>query len=370
MDRVIRWLTLVFLGCFLVIHPTYASERMLTFAGPVGLVHEGQTFSVDVRFTNHAQTINALDITVRYPVGILAVEGIQRQQSAFTLWPEEPSWDAMAGTIHLVGGVPHGLYADNARVATILFSAKTAGSAELAYDPATQAFLNDGQGTMTTVDVVPLTVDVSSALVPGITVVSSTHPVSGTWYPLSTAVIDWVTSPETQYSYSFSADDQAVPDDVPEAAVGPLTYRDLADGRYSFTIKARPNNGSWSAITQYWVNVDATAPDPFGLEVLAQETIGGQSAIQWAATDGQSGIDYATLAVNGRDVGRVTSPTVLKTAWQGKRLTVTAYDYAGNTRSATLQTAADQTGLWWWIVGGVVVIAGAALGWSWHRRTR
>ncbi|MBI5467093.1 MAG: hypothetical protein HY975_02660 [Candidatus Kerfeldbacteria bacterium] len=370
MDRLGRWTTLIAVLGLLFCRPVQAADRLLTFAGPVGAVREGQSFSVDVRLTNHAQTINALDITIQYPSAMLELVSIHRQQSALTLWPEEPSWDPGAGSIHLVGGVPHGLYADNARVVTLTFTATAAGSAVLSFDSAlTRAFFNDGQGTSTTIETAPNTVEVSSALLPTITVTSPSHPSSIAWYAQPTAVIQWPVAPATQNSYAWSADDQVVPDDVPDEATGSITYPNLADGRYSFTIKSRADDSSWSPIVQYWVQVDTTAPDSFALERLTSATVGGQPVVHWAANDRQSGIQRMVAAVNGKEVGSVTSPLTLKPGWIGKKLTITVYDYAGNSRSATL--AATSSGLLpvlWWLIGLAALVAGGAAAWHLARR--
>ncbi len=357
MDRLTRSFPLALAILMFVVAPVAraASDRTVTFSTPVSLLRTGDLVSVDVLLTNLQPAVNAIDLTVHYPADTLAIVHVSRAQSALSLWPEVPTWNATAGTIHIVGGVPHGLYAKDARVVTLTMAALKVGSAKLTLDTQTSAvFLNDGQGSRAALPSAETTIEVASDFTPGIHVTSTSHPNQNEWSTNGTVVVDWDRTPDTQYSFAFSPDGQTVPDEAADQAPGALTYPDLADGRYAFTIKSRAKDGTWSAVTQRWFLIDRTAPEPFSIQQLPPSSVGGQAVIAWSATDAMSGAT-SSLRVGSRLVGTVTSPLKLDPTWAGKTLVMTLTDLAGNTRTASwVYPNGSLIPLTWRIVGGVM----------------
>lgn len=348
-----------------------AVERTISLVGPIGMIKPGQTLMIDVDLTNLTEAINALDLTITFPPDRLQVQSVSREQSALTLWPEIPSWDNERGTIHVVGGLPNGLFAQNARIVTLVMTASQGGSAAVALDDATSAaFLNDGRGTRVALPPTESAVDVLSEFVPSIAITSTSHPVEQQWSSNSTVVLDWLAEPKTVYSYNFGNDPLAVPDDIPDEARGPLTYAGLADGRYSFTIKSRPEGGSWSPVNQRWFLVDSTPPETFTIEHPDPSTVDNQQLVAWSTVDLTSGISHATVVVDGRDEGAVTSPLRLKSDWLGRMVTIAVFDQAGNQRTVDwiYPGLPSRSSIPWIAGGGLLVVLAGLAAWLKNRR--
>lgn len=337
MDRLRRIVIIsFFFGAWLwFAAPSQAAERNISFSQPVGLVRVGDYVSVDILLTNLDQAMNAVDLLIRFPADRLEVVAVSRTQSALTLWPEPPKIDAVNGTVQVVGGVPNGLYAKDARVVTLIMTALTTGAAQLEVDTSVSVLLlNDGVGTRVTPPPSTTTLDVVSDFTPVITVISRSHPLLNTWYQDNVVLLTWERQPETQYSYAFSLDGQPVADDIPDEGSEQLTFPDLTDGRYSFTIKSRSFGGAWSAITQRWFLIDRTPPEAFTLEQLPPSTVDGRTVLAWSAVDAASDV-ISSLRVGNIDQGNVDSPLTILTAWSGKTITMTLTDLAGNTRTSS-----------------------------------
>lgn len=316
---------------------TRAAERpAITLIGPVGLVRSGELLPIEVRIDSKGETINAVEASVRYSPAMFTVERVGREQSPLTLWPEEPTTDVQGGRVHFTGGRPGGFVAVNAVIATLYVRASVGGALAMAFDLERTAFYrNDGQGTRLAVESAPLSLVVADSLVQGITLTSPTHPSADSWSTQGTIVVQWTPKEGAVYSYSMGTDIAAVPDDVPETAVGEKRYGQLSDGVYYFFIKERPAEGVWSAVTQRRFLVDGTPPEPFAISRLDPKSVGGAALISWMAHDATSGINAYSLAVNSKHIVDIASPLVLQPSWRGKTLTITAYDQAGNAQSVS-----------------------------------
>ncbi len=369
MDR-LKFSALIFgvLTAVAFARPTNAADHAISFFTPASTIRPGDTVMIDVLLTSTGQAANAVELTLHYPAGVFRVDEISRQQSALQLWPTAPTWDAHQGTIHVIGGTPNGMFASNARLFTIVGTALQTGTIEIALDSTGSGmYLNDGLGTKTLFAPVNTTFDVSSEFVPQITISSPTHPNPQQWYAKNSLQIAWAEDALTQYSYSFSADGLTPPTDNPSLTRSPLTLDHLADGRYAFLIKSRPNGGSWGGITQRWFLIDSTPPEAFRILHPDPSTVGNANIISWSPVDRMSGIDHSVLAVDGKTVGAVTSPLHLQTAWAGKVLAITVYDQAGNSQKADWLVPGKKLSLDWLIVG-VMLLLGCWLGWHYRRR--
>lgn len=333
-----------------------AAAPRVDFVGPVGDVHLGDTVAVEVRVDSGGQTINAAEITITYATDRLTADRVGREQSALTLWPEEPTIDATRGTIRLVGGRPGGFVAAPAVVATLYVRPRQAGPTTLSIDaPRSALYAHDGRGTKISVPAASLTFDVREATADELILTSRTHPEPTAWGRDGRINVHWSVVEGHQYSYRLSTDPLAVPDDVAEDTAGDVTYTGLADGVYVFTIKDRGPNGRWSSVRQRRFLLDQTPPSPFALSFLDGRTTDGRSRLSWLAFDETSGVDRAELRVNGRSPRTVTSSLLLESAWAGSILTVTVFDRAGNSRSASWRYPATNASGWRYPAWSVVI---------------
>jgi hypothetical protein len=373
MDRLkYRWgwwlgLSLTLLICA----PARAADPAVTLTGPTGVINVDQVVPVEIRLDSGGQKINAADLTFSYPVDHWQVEAIHQEQSIFTLWPVSPVWNNQTGRIQLIGGRPNGVTAQSAPVVTVYLSAIKPGSSSIELIAAdSRMYLNDGFGTAVNLSPTKLELTAHDTLATGFKLSTTTTPVPGTWSNRAVVTINWVVATGDQYSFQWSTDPVLVPDDQPDPTTGQVSYDEVVDGRYFFTIKNRPAGGTWSTVSTFRFLIDRTPPQPFRITPLDPRAIGQREAISWTTSDVTSGLDHATVAVNGRVVEPAAkSPLTVRPDWRGKTIMVTVYDAAGNSSSA--RWAAAGTRHSWWLITGVgvmVVIIFVLLGWLIYRR--
>ncbi|MBI2984856.1 MAG: hypothetical protein HYY50_04505 [Candidatus Kerfeldbacteria bacterium] len=313
-----------------------APRPEIQLVGPRGLVKLGQVFTVEVRLNSQGQSVNAADLFIAYPADSLEVLRVGREQSIFTLWPEEPQWTNPVGTMTLVAGRPGGIYAVDATVATLYFRARQSGHVVFMLDlDRSRVYRHDEAASPLSVGSAPLELDLASDFVTGIPLESTTHPDPRTWSTGQAVEVHWAVAAETEYSYVFDSDMTGVPDDVPESQIGQRSYPALADGVYYFSIKRRTSGGLWTDLTQRRFLLDSTPPTAFSLRLLDPDTVGQQAVLAWQVSDAMSGVEAQLLTVNRQPAGRVASPLRIRPEWQDQTITITAVDGAGNMRVAS-----------------------------------
>lgn len=114
------------------------------------------------------------------------------------------------------------------------------------------------------------------------------------------------------------------------------TYKRVPDGTYQFVIKARIDgrNSSWQTL-MLPIKVDTKAP-------TITASLSG-SRVQWSSRD--KDVQGYLLYVNGKKTGGPYSPQVTGTIVNqpGKKISVVAYDYAGNISVAHVNGKSDTT---------------------------
>ena len=115
-----------------------------------------------------------------------------------------------------------------------------------------------------------------------------------------------------------------------------------------------------STLVNDWGSVlaqDTTPPAPF-IVVLGQDSsiYNGQKFAFFSAVDNQSGIAYYDVSENGAPVVRSGSTYVLQNQKGDVSLAVTAYDKAGNKRSATYPSSGSTGVSWLTVIISVLVI--------------
>lgn len=123
-----------------------AHAAVLYWVPAVGEWKTGDTLTADLKIDSEGVGINATQATIRFPQGLLETTSINKNDSAFSFWLEEPSFSNTAGTISFVGGTPYGVSGASIKVLTATFTIKGPGTASLtASDAAITA--SDGAGT-------------------------------------------------------------------------------------------------------------------------------------------------------------------------------------------------------------------------------
>ncbi len=338
MDRIRYAIIVIAVAGLAFIRPAMAaSSPNVHLVGPAGLVRAGDTVSVEVRMDSLGRIINAVDLHLAFSSTQFELLRVERQQSIWTLWPEEPGWDNHSGTVSLVAGRPHGLVAIDAPVATLVFRSLASGIGQISLQQKiSSAYLNDGQGTRLDLTSSPLDVMLADTLVQSIPLDASTIPTPDRWTAIDTIHVRWTIPSGTIYSYRLSSKIDDVPDDTAEPMPGSVDYDGLSDGVYFFTIKSEVGDGVWSRVSQYRFLLDREPPSPFSILLLPSSQTNGQPTMSWTTTDTTSGVADAHLRVGNVDKGIVTSPLVIKPEWRGHDAMIIVRDQAGNERAATI----------------------------------
>lgn len=107
----------------------------------------GENFSVSVLIEAEGIAINAAQAKIYFPSEKLRVLEVSKQNSIFTLWPEDPNFSNSKGEISFIGGLPSpGFIGKAGRAITILFQGKAEGQARV-YFGQEKILANDPKGT-------------------------------------------------------------------------------------------------------------------------------------------------------------------------------------------------------------------------------
>jgi hypothetical protein len=326
---------LVFLGVVFVAEDVYAAR--LFFVSPQETVFTGDIVRVSLYADTEGEAINAGDVTVTYTGDTLEALSVERGGSFFTLWTEEPYADT--GTVRFSGGTPIGFTGDSGLIGTVTFRAAKAGEAEISTNPSSLLVKHDGYGTPAALNVERVQFSVAEIPEGFIELSSRTHPEENRWYHSDTFVVSWEAEEEALYSYLITQDPFAVADEMADEPVGDVKFSGLSDGVWYFTIRKRgEGDASFSAPVRYLVQNDRTPPESFDAVVARdKEAFGGSYFVSFAATDGQSGVNYYEVKEGSMEPEKAVSPYVLKDQMLSQEITITAVDFAGNVRRVDIR---------------------------------
>ncbi|MBU1878073.1 MAG: hypothetical protein KJ734_03895, partial [Chloroflexi bacterium] len=116
---------------------------------------------------------------------------------------------------------------------------------------------------------VPLATDTPATapgVAPGVPLIASpSHPDTGTWYPTSTVVFTWTQpagDPAVVNGYRWYLDrhPDTVPNEFSQGLTDTTTYQDFSDGLWYLHLRARGQDGDWSATAHRAVRLDGHPP--------------------------------------------------------------------------------------------------------------
>ena len=123
------------------------AEAYFYLSSSEGNYRVGENFSVNVLINVEGISINAAQAKIYFPTEKLKVIQVSKQNSIFTLWPEDPNFSNSKGEISFIGGLPSpGFIGKSGRVITISFQAKAEGQARV-YFGQEKILANDPKGT-------------------------------------------------------------------------------------------------------------------------------------------------------------------------------------------------------------------------------
>lgn len=341
-------LGLLLVGLFALTNTAQAAE--LTLSPSSGTFSVGSTFDVSVFVDTDDEAVNALELDIKFPADKLQLVSPQTSLSIIEIWTSQPKFNNRTGNIKLQGGIPNGITTSRGLIATFTFRVRSVGSAVITFQDDTKVLLNDGLGTDALVDTKSAVYKLVLPPPQGPIVVSETHQ-EGVWSQQGDAIFSWPEAAGVEgYSYILDREPTTNPDNIVDSSDESVSYSGLGDGIHYFHIKAL-RNGVWGGVTHFALNVDATPPAEFTLEVLpSSRTSTRQPIVNFFSSDGLSGIDHYevnTIPLSLKDKTpsdeidqsffvEAESPYVLSPLELGSyNLIVRAYDKAGNVREVT-----------------------------------
>ncbi len=199
-------------------------------------------------------------------------------------------------------------------------------------------------------------------------IISSTHPNQNVWQALNNIQMAWGITGEpsveiVEYNSSFNKEPQADPGSEHVASDTTVSIEEVEDGIWYFHIKALLADGSYTDPAHYRILIDTEAPNPV-VPVLDFDTIevGKGVYLRFRTTDQNSGVEFYEINIGSQKYQTDLNEMLVSDLKAGKhKITVAAYDHAGNW--TTGETTLTVTGGGWsmWYTLGIIVIVLAAI---------
>ena len=257
------------------------------------------TFEVSIFVDTSGNTINVVDIRVRFPPDKLQVVNPSTGTSFISLWLQQPAFSNKDGTISFVGGVPEkGIKTSAGLLSTVTFRTKSPGKATVEIDGQSAILVADGKGT----NVLGSIGKAIFTLVPkspgGPKVFSTSHPDQDAWYGNNNATVAWDDEDGISgYSYILSRNLSEIPDNIKDSDQTSIDFSGLQDGVWYFHVKQQ-KAGIYGDTTHYQIKIDTIPPAEFKPKInLLAAAIIQRAVVSFFTTDALSGIDHYEVAV-------------------------------------------------------------------------
>lgn len=308
-----------------------AAEASLYLAPSQGTFFAGSTFSVSVYLNTKEESINAVQVDLKFPAEMLQVTLPSTGESFVSEWLTPPSYSNTGGIISFRGGIPGGVITSSGLISTITFRAKSSGVAKIEFLDSSKVYLNDGKGTPVSTFTNNGSYRITVPPPEGPAITSLTYPDPEIWDCDNGPSFAWEKDNGiTDFSYSFSQNPQENPDIFSEGEQLMASYDKPEDGVWYFHLRAK-KEGTWGRASHRIAKVDCRTPEKFTIQIDANSGFA-----YFTTRDIHSGVDYYEAAV--ADINKDSAPFFIETASPFKipdkpgkyRIIVRAYDKAGN----------------------------------------
>ncbi len=350
------FVVLVFFSCFPI--DSLHAETINIQAQPINyksrLFFSPRTYSVttDSEFSASLYldtlgfSVNTLNIQISFPANLVSVVRPSGGESLISMWVTPPTYSNTRGTMEFSGVILGGTKTDSGLIEKITFRAKSPGTGTILIRKTSRVLVNDGFGSETEVETIPLKIIIEPKAPEGFVVISNTHSYQGEWSNNKDPIFSWEKQREGE-SYSHLLDDKpfTVPDQEIEGTETQANYENIKDGIWYFHLRSKIGN-LWSVPTHYAIRVDTTPPAKFNPTFdLLQSANNAPAIVSFFSTDALSGISHYEVGV----LDAVSQPDTLPAFIQSESpfylpkqnsgtllVTVRAIDHAGNVRDESI----------------------------------
>lgn len=355
MTSLIRIISLSILGA--LFSTQTASAASLFWVPTVGEYGISKEIAADLKVDSEGVGINAGQATIRFPKDILEVKSIDKSDSVFNFWLEEPSFSNADGAITFMGGTPYGVSGASIQVIRVTFLTKSAGTATVSFSDSAVT-TSDGSGA----NVLSKTADasftispakVTPAVIPPTQIIRepaqaqglptrpiihvSLYPESSEWHNVSNMFTATWELPRdiSEVATSLNKEPFATPNES-EGLFDNKMFQALTDGIWYLHVQFKNEKG-WGPVAHYKIMVDTKTPLPFEVTSReASESDNPQPKLAFKTTDALSGLLEYQVRIDSNDL--ITVPTknfkgeyVLPLMDPGEhKIVVRAVDRAGN----------------------------------------
>jgi hypothetical protein len=356
-----------------------AQAAALSLAPVSSKIGVGENMTIELRIDSEGVSFNAAQAVVRFPKDTLEVIALDKKESAFSFWLEEPNFSNTDGVISFIGGTPYGVSGGSILVLKVTFAAKGSGGGTINLSDAAIT-ASDGSGTNILSKMVdaafvaivkketppipkaPVSPEVSTttSAVPAAPVIPAPTqifraPVPTGKLPLKPALkvslypddIEW-SNLVSQFNVSWD-----LPLDItgistalnqqpifsPRKSEGLFdnkTFASLSDGVWYLHVRFK-NNSGWGPTAHYRLAIDTQPPLGFELSVIEGESTDNPTpTFQFNTNDALSGLKEYQVRIGDEDPTRIPGEDFsgnfkLPLQAPGKRrIIVKAVDYAEN----------------------------------------
>ncbi|MBI4993469.1 hypothetical protein HZC33_00715 [Candidatus Wolfebacteria bacterium] len=350
----------LFSFCFLVPLTQAAS---LNFGAEKTAVAVSDQFFEEVRVDSEGTAINVAQASISFDKNLVEVVKIDRSDSVFNFWLQEPSYSNDEGVVRFLGGSTNGLNGQSLKVITIIFRAKSIGQANFAFaDAAITA--SDGSGANVLSKTKSAQIDIGEVRQTGVVApvqisrapekVENTpskpqisvalYPDASRWYNVSgNFLARWNLPSDVSEVAAIIDKNQGTNPTISDGLFDHKEFLSLGDGIWYLHVRFK-NNVGWGATAHYRIAIDRTPPKPF--EISADPgliTDNPQPVFQFKTTDALSGLSEYQVRIADGDLIKISAAEFRGTYKlptqppKKSRVVVKAIDRAGNGAEAVVE---------------------------------
>ncbi len=350
----------VLLISFFFLGPKISSAASFSFVLDKANPIVGDVLIADLKIDSEDVSINAGQSTIKYPSNILKVESIDKTDSIFNFWLDEPNFDNVLGELSFIGGSTISGYSGKSlQIIRIKFKVIGNGEASLIFsDTAISAADGTGANVLSVSKGVTFTVSSKSEIEKVKTEQITREAELAKKLPAK-PVLNVALYPNPENWYNLSSDfgvSWNLPKDVTDVAAVlnkiPITepvkseglfdnknFKALENGVWYLHVRFK-NNIGWGVTNNYRIAIDSEPPLAFEVIVL-----GGLSSdnpvptIVYESKDQFSGIGgYFIKIDNEAEIKTEKTEFTFPNLMPAKhKVTVTAKDKAGNATSSNIE---------------------------------